>query len=74
VSEARKALRAGVRGAWDTHPALIAIQDALTKKGFELARPAFRECLESGTESVSECYAKIGKSLSEAYRSIWGAK
>ena len=74
MSEARKKLRNAVRGAWDSDPSLIAIQDSLTKKGYEIAHDAFRECLESGTEPVAKCYAKVGKALSDAYRGIWGAK
>jgi len=74
VSEARKALRNAVRGIWDTDAKLIAIQDELTKKGYEIAHDAFRKCLEEGTEPIKDCYAEKGKELSEAYRSIWGAK
>jgi len=74
MSEARRMLRDSVRGAWDTKEPLIRIQDELTRKGYEIAHDAFRECLKTGTEPVQKCYAAKGDELSEAYRSIWGAK
>ena len=74
MSEARKMLRDSVRGAWDTKEPLIRIQDELTKRGYEIAHEHFRECLETGTEPIQKCYAEKGSELSEAYRSIWGAK
>ena len=75
MSEARKALRNAVRGAWDRDPALIAIQDELKKKGYNLLHDAYRECLEKGDEPITECYRKKAKEkgLAAAYRQIWGS-
>ncbi|RLI45199.1 hypothetical protein DRO69_05770 [Candidatus Bathyarchaeota archaeon] len=76
MSEARKALRAAVRGAWDTDPNLIAIQDELTKKGYNLLHDGYKECVTKGTKPIKQCYRDVAsaKKLSEEYRSIWGAK
>ena len=76
MSEARKALRAAVRGAWDTKPALISIQDELTKKGYALLHDGYKKCITEGDEPVKKCYRDVAteKKLSEEYRSIWGAK
>ena len=76
MSEARKALRAAVRGAWDKNPALIAIQDELTKVGFNKISAAYKECLMTSTKSLKDCYKDAAKAadLSKAYRDVWGAK
>lgn len=76
MSEARKSLRNAVRGAWDTDPNLIAIQESLTKKGYELLHAGYKNCLKTGTKPVRECYEDVAKEkkLSVEYRGIWGAK
>ena len=72
---ARKALRKAVRGAWDTDPALIAIQEDLKKKGYELISEEYKKCIREGTDPVQKCYKGVADNvhLAEAYRKIWGS-
>ena len=76
MSEARKKLRAAVRGAWDTEPELIAIQDELKKVGFAKISGGYKECIMTSTKSLKECYKDVARAadLSKAYRDVWGAK
>ena len=79
AKEARKALSKAVRGAWNTNPDLINLQLELSKKGYELLRKGYRDCLlgrhEKSSASLKDCYQAVAESagLSNAYRQLWGS-